>query len=207
MEIITLQMKRNKQQFVVITSDGENVELTPDAIVKYSITVGNIEDKIFETAVFESQCTFALNKSMKWLTASYRSEKEVIKYLKEKKYDNKVINYVLDKLKEYNFLNDENLANNFVEFGQNKMGIHKLRQKLMNKGVNKDIIENALKNVDNQDEICYDCAIKKIKNMDKTKENLAKLIRYLLSKGFDYDTIKRTCDKLKLNEGEENDWY
>lgn len=202
MEIIDLQMKKNKKAFVATTFDGENVILSPEAIVKFKICVGQVDDAIWDTACFESDCYYALNKSMNWLTASYRSESELKKYLKERKYNNKVAEFVINKLKEYKFLSDENLAKNFVEYGQNKMGIFKLRQKMLLKGISKDIIDDALKDVGEQDDICYEFAIKKLKNMERTKENMAKVNRYLLSKGFDYETIKRTFNKLNVSEEE-----
>ena len=125
MEIIDLKMKKSKKEFLVTTFDGEIISLTPDVILKYSISVGEIDDQILEKAVFESNCSFALNRSMNWLTASYRSESELKKYLRDRKYNQDVITYVVDKLKEYNFLSDENLAKTFVEYGQKKMGIYK----------------------------------------------------------------------------------
>ena len=202
MDIISLNMKKNKKEFVAVTCDGEMISLTPDAIVKHSIRVGEIDDDILNLAKYESDCSFALNKAMNWLTASYRSESELRKYLKDRTYDKSVTNYVIDKLKQYNYLSDENLAKNFVEYGQNKMGVYKLRQKLMQKGINKDIIDNALSDIGEQDDICYDFAVKKMRNLERTRENMAKVQRFLLSKGFDYDTIRRTFNKLNFDEDE-----
>ena len=204
MEIIDLKMKKSKKEFLVTTFDGEIISLTPDVILKYSISVGEIDDQILEKAVFESNCSFALNRSMNWLTASYRSESELKKYLRDRKYNQDVITYVVDKLKEYNFLSDENLAKTFVEYGQKKMGIYKMRQKLMEKGISKELIEKSLEEVEPQDDICLRMLQKKIGNNERTRENMAKAYRYLLSKGFDYDTIKRAFNKLDIDE--ENLW-
>ena len=198
--IVELKMKKNKKEFIAITEDGENISLTPDAIVKYSISVGEVDDNHLENASYESACTFALNKATNWLTASYRSESELRRYLRERKYDKKIIDYVVNKLKEYNYLSDENLANFFVEYGQNKMGVYKMRQKLMEKGVKKDIIDKALDNIAPQDDICFAFAQKKLGSNERTRENMAKVQRYLLSKGFDYDTIRRTFNKLNFSE-------
>ena len=200
MEIIELKMKKNKKEFLGVTEDGEILSLTPDAIVKYSIKVGQNDDALLDEAVFESACSLALNKAMVWLTASYRSESELRKYLKERKYSAQVANFVVDKLKEYNFLSDEALAKNFVEFGQKKMGVYKMRQKLMEKGIKREIIDNALENLGEQDDVCFNMAQKKLGNMERTRENMAKVYRFLLSKVFDYDTIKITFNKLNYDE-------
>lgn len=203
MDIIELKMKKNKKEFVAITFDGENISLTPDAVVKYSICVGKVDDDKLQIAEYESACTFALNRATNWLAISYRSESELRRYLREKKYDKKVIGYVVDKLKEYNYLSDENLAKTFVEYGQSKMGKYKMRQKLMEKGIKKDIIDSALDNIAPQDDVCFSLAQKKLGNLEPTRENMAKVMRYLLSKGFDYDTIRRALHKLNFSEDDE----
>ena len=133
-EILELKMKKNKKEYSGVTSDGELISLTPDAIVKYGVKVGEIDEAVLDEAVFESACSLALSKAMVWLTASYRSESELRKYLRERKYGTRVANYVVDKLKEYNFLSDEALAKNYVEFAQKKVGVYMMRQKLMQKG-------------------------------------------------------------------------
>lgn len=202
MEIIEIKMKKNKQEFVAITFDGENISLTPDAIVKFGVTVGDVDDAKLAKAEFESACAFALNRVMVWMTCSYRSESEVKRYLRERKYSSEVANYVIGKLKEYNFLSDENLAKQFVEYGRKKMGVYKMRQKLMEKGVGKDIIDDALENVEAQDEICYNFAAKKLGNNERTRENMAKVYRFLIGKGFDYETIKRAFAKLNYEDEE-----
>lgn len=198
MEIIELKMKKSKREFIAITFDGENISLTPDAIVKYGIVVGEVDDGRLAEAEFESACAFALSRAMNWLSASYRSECELKRYLRERKYCPKVAEYVVGKLKEYNFVSDENLARQVVEYGQKKMGVYKMRQKLAEKGVSRDVIDNALENLEPQDDVCYNLALKKLGNGERSRENMAKIYRYLSGKGFDFDTIKRACNKLKF---------
>lgn len=202
MEIIELKMKKSKREFIATTYDGENISLTPDAIVKFGIIVGEVDDAKFAEAEFDSACAFALSRAMNWLTASYRSESELRRYLRERKYSPKVAEYVVGKLKEYNFLSDENLAKQVVEYGQKKMGVYKMRQKLMEKGVARDVIDAALENLEPQDDVCYAMAVKKLGNAERTRENMAKVYRFLAGKGFDFDTIKRAFNKLNYEDEE-----
>lgn len=202
MEIIELKMKKSKREFIATTYDGENISLTPDAIVKFGIVVGVVDDDALAEAEFDSACAFALSRAMNWLTASYRSESELRRYLLERKYSPKVAEYVVGKLKEYNFLSDENLAKQVVEYGQKKMGVYKMRQKLMEKGVARDVIDAALETLEPQDDVCYAMAVKKLGNMERTRENMAKVYRFLAGKGFDFDTIKRAFNKLNYEDEE-----
>lgn len=201
MEIVEIKMKKNKQ-FCAVTSDGEKVCLTPDAVVKYHISVGEVDDTQLADAEFESACTFALNRAMTWMTCSYRSEVELKRYLRERGYSAKVSDYVITKLKEYNFLSDENLAKQFVECGQKKMGVYKMRQKLMGKGIAKSIIDEALNELEPQYDVCYSLAVKKLGTNERTRENMAKVYRFLIGRGFDYETIKHVFSKLNYEEEE-----
>lgn len=195
-------MKKSKKEFFATTFDGEIISLTPDVVVKYSIRVGEVDDELLQKAQFESACSFALNKAMNWLTASYRSESELRTYLRQRKYSSEIVEYVVAKLKEYNFISDENLTKHFVEYGQKKMGVYKIKQKLYQKGISKDLVESSLEDLPPQDEVCLQIARKKLGNMEKTRENMAKVYRHLLSKGFDYETIKRVFNKLNYDEEE-----
>ena len=109
---------------------------------------------------------------------------------------------MVGKRKEYNVWSDENLAKQVVEYGQKKMGVYKMRQKLMEKGVARDVIDAALETLEPQDDVCYAMAVKKLGNMERTRENMAKVYRFLAGKGFDFDTIKRAFNKLNYEDEE-----
>ena len=49
-------------------------------------------------------------------------------------------------------------------------------------------------------DILFNIAIKKLGNKEKTRENLDKVYRFLISRGFDYDEVGQTIKRLKEEE-------
>jgi len=216
MLIIEMKFKPNKKTCDVTLEDGEIINLTSEAIVKFGISLNaEIARQVLSNAIAESDKSKALEKSINYLTKGYRSERQLKTYLWEKKYSPDIQNYVLEKLKEYNYINDEALANTFVQYSSKKMGINKIKQKLYEKGISKKNIENSLSQVEDQYEICLiQCQKKwnsiinnKPLNLDRQEEfkfnqsAKAKLSRYLFSQGFEWETIKSAMHSVcKLND-------
>lgn len=115
-------------------------------------------------------------------------------------------NIIQDKMFE---INQDTLLENATEFAKKQARkqkrasfqqmLTKIRQSLYQKGFSKEIIEEAIKNLDL--EVDEDEELDKLKNLiDKVKhryDNPAKLIHYLMTKGYHYDEIKRVLDENK----------
>jgi regulatory protein len=195
-EKISLKTSRNPNIFIV-QIDGENQILHSEIIVKYGLSTGaEIEqDKLIEV-VFESDVMIATNLAMNYVSSKLITTKQLKDYLYGKGYHANVVNKVIDKFNEYGVLNDENFATSYVGIKQHSLSKRALEQKLMQKGVNKDIAKNCLEEFDD-----YDVAIKTAEKFMKTKEfteeNTTKLLRHLSYKGFDYDVINKVLNNLK----------
>ena len=77
---------------------------------------------------------------------------------------------------------------------------------LKQKGIADSIIDSALMTLDNQEEVVHSIALKYMKNKENTRENYAKLARHLASKGFEWEQINSTINKIKVQEGDDEDW-
>ncbi len=168
-----------------------------ETTIKYSLKVGTIisEEKLVEIQL-ESEKQSAYIKALKLVSTRYKTQREVEKYLYEKGYVSQVIYYVLSKLLEYHYIDDERYVNSFVASHKNTCGKLKLKQQLLQKGVSENLINIALEDeeFDQSDEI-QKLAEKYMKSKEDTKENYIKLFRYLMSKGFEYDEIKKSLKK------------
>lgn len=220
MIVLDIKFKPNKKTCDVVLSDGQVLNLTSEALVKYRIYKNeNIEDNVLLSAINESEKAKALDKAMVYLSKGYRSESQLRKYLKEKKYSSDIQEFVIKKLHEYKYIDDQNLANIFVESSASKMGINKIKQKLYEKGISKKIIEDITESIDEEEQfnICLKMCQKKWETISKSKPEILdkeaqykfnqslkqKLSRYLYSNGFDWDMIKRAINvTTKLNEDE-----
>ena len=197
-EKISLKSSRNPNIFIV-EINSEKYILHSEIIVKYGIATNTeIEQDKLTEVVFESDVMIATNLAMNYISSKLITTKQLNDYLRGKGYKSNVITKVIDKFNEYGVLNDENFAHAFVSVKQNSLSKRAIEQKLMQKGVNKDIASSCLEEFDDL-EVAIRTAEKFMKTKDYNEDNINKLLRHLSYKGFDYDTINKVLNNLKNN--------
>ena len=149
-----------------------------------------INEKLLDDYQLESEKSNAYNMVLKLISTRYKTQKEIYVYLQEKGYLPVVIFYVINKLNEYHFIDDEKYAESYVAHKIQKDGGLKIKQELLKKGVSEDIIDRVLEKQSGQEDVIKTLAEKYMKNKEDTKENYIKLFRYLQNKGFEYEQIK-----------------
>lgn len=153
-------------------------------------TIITIEE--IEKIQLESEKQTAYSKALKLISTRYKTQREVEKYLFDKGYLAPVVFYVIQKLIEYHYVDDNRYAQSYIATHKSTCGPQKLRQNLMQKGIKQSVIDAIIdENFDQSSEILA-LANKYMKSKEQNAQNYAKLIRYLLSKGFEYDAIKNT---------------
>lgn len=151
--------------------------------------------------------------ALKFLAYSSRSQKEIEEKLKDKDFDKDVIDKVLDDLKESGFVDDKIFA---VQWARARVknrfwGRNKVRSGLVEKGISKEIIEGAIKEI--EQEISSEEIIKKAfekwfkaqgSRLKENKEKIkAKAFRHLIAKGFQPFLINQTLNKYYKDKGED----
>jgi regulatory protein len=133
---------------------------------------------------------------------SYKTEKEVREKLLTKEFSEKSIQKAIEFLKEYNFINDEKYAQMYIKDKIKLSGKNKIKYSLIRKGVDEEFIKSNLDMVDKDSEleVAEKLAYKKyavISKGESDKYKLSnKLIRFLMTKGYDYDTCKKVTKKI-----------
>jgi regulatory protein len=167
--------------------------LTLETAVKNRLKVGSIitPERLAEIQL-ESEKDVALDKALTHLSATRKTEKQMQDFLSKKGYLPAVIEYVMEKLRGYQFVNDEEYAKAYVGFTANKKGERLIRMELKQKGLTDEMIDGAMQTVaDGEQELASKKILEKyLRSKEITKENLQKAFRYLLSKGFDYEVAK-----------------
>ena len=141
-----------------------------------------------------------------------RSRVEIERHLRKKHVDDLVIGEVVERLAAVDLLDDVAFVEYWIDQRETfrPRGRLALRQELMQKGISRNIIEDALENVDER-EAARRAADKKTRRWEHLPENefRAKLSRYLQRLGFPYDIIKETTNSSwqALDEGEAFDDY
>jgi regulatory protein len=147
------------------------------------------------------------DKALNFLSYRTRSEKEVRDKLEMKQADPEVIEKIIAKLKEKKFINDEEFSRQWVE-SRNRFKPRSLRLikiELKQKGISDEILNTIGSNseINLDSDLCQakklvEKKIEKVKNLPK-QEIYQKLGRYLASKGFNWDTIKKAIDEMLDN--------
>lgn len=189
-----LKSKTNANVFVVETDSGEFV-LHSDVIVKQKIEKGAVNDNIFFSAVEESEVLIGLNMCLKYISSKLKTEKQIKDYLYKKEFHKPAVEKVLEKLKEYNVVNDEIYAETYAKSNPN-FSKNKIKQKLMSVGVKSDITDIATREVDDFTS-CVKQAQKYMRNKVVDKQTIEKLIRRLQGMGYNWDAIKHALNELK----------
>jgi regulatory protein len=199
-KITALTIQENNKNRCNIFIDGDFFMGVPiDLVYKNSLKVGDeVDTSLLESLASEKEYLEALSKAIDYVSKYLKTKKQVKTYLCNKGYSEKTVYAVLDKLIEYRYINDKEFAKRYIENNCKTQGVNLLKYKLMMKGLKKDEISNIYEdaNIDSK-EIAKEIAIKKIKNKEITKENLSKVYRYIISKGFSYEDASYAIDCIK----------
>ena len=167
--------------------------LTLETVVKNRLKAGTIVTEEGLAAMqLESEKNTALNKALGFLSATRKTEREVRAYLTKRGYLPIVSDYVVEKLREYGFINDEEYAEAYTESAAKRKGGRRIRMELKGKGLSDEAIEGALSGLDEEQELATAKGIleKYMRGKESDKTTLQKAYRHLMGKGFDYETAK-----------------
>ncbi len=166
------------------------------------------EDRVIKNPERSKRKTF--DRAVNLLTYKPRSIEELRTRLLEKVWTNEeIVDEVIEKLKEYNYLNDEQFATSFAssKIRQKAIGKRRLQQDLYRKKVDKETIEKVLENAfeETPEEEIIDRAIAKrlrIKGTPETPNDKRNFFAYLMRQGFDYELIRNKMNELPNPEDE-----
>ena len=167
--------------------------LTLETVVKSRLKVGQMitQEKLAEIQM-ESEKSTAFDKALTHLSATRKTEKEIRAFLAKKGYLPAVADYVVEKLRLYNILNDGEYAEAYVESAAKRKGGRLIKMELRAKGVSDAEIDAALDELDGETEIQSAKTLlqKYMRGKPINVQTLQKAYRYLMGKGYDYDTAK-----------------
>jgi regulatory protein len=143
-----------------------------------------------------------LNMALRFLTYRGRSEREVRDYLLKKNASEDIADRIIERCKEYGYINDEKFAKDWTS----SRSTHRLKSKriikmeLAQKGLDREVIEKTMDegagagiDEDEQARQLVEKRIGRLKGLPR-EEIFRKLAGYLGRRGYDYGTIKRAID-------------
>lgn len=199
MAIITkIEDQKNKKRFNIFVDNAFFCGLMKETAILAGLKVGKeINEDDLSKLIFDSEVKMAFEKASTYLASREHSKKELIDKLLKKGYEKEVAYAACAKLEEYHYVDDRLFTKHFVE-QNSKYSRTMIDNKLKQKGIIKDIIDEALSEIedDSELELCEKYAKKYIDCKDMSKDGAKeKLIASLARKGFKYGTIKRAVKK------------
>lgn len=185
---------KNKNRFSVFINGEFSFGISEFDLLKLSLKQGQefTDDELIDIikSVEESECQEYANSLV---NQKLYTEKKLREKLKLKQFSLVSINLVVDRLKDYGYIDDFLYAKTYIEELHNKYGILKLKQKLYEKGISREIIDECLEGFENHDTALSVLKIK-TRGQKPIKDDYPKLLRFLAQKGFPYDQAKNALN-------------
>lgn len=146
----------------------------------------------------------ALAGALQFLSFRLRSRSEVEKRLQRDEWPNEVIQRVLAKLERNGVLNDDNFAAAWVDSRSlyRPRGARALQQELRMKGVDKETIEAALPDSDQEQQNAVAAVRRKWENWEglEDRERRDKAMAFLQRRGFSFSVVRAAVRELEEEE-------
>lgn len=165
--------------------------LTLESVMRERLKVGMIvERETLDQIQIESEKETALEKAYGHLSHSMKTERDMRDFLKRKGYVEPVVDYVLEKLRSYGFVDDSEYAVRYASSAGKAKGKKLIAMELRLKGVGDEEIDSALDALKDETASARAVYEKYMRGKEKTRETQYKAMKYLMGKGFDYETAK-----------------
>ena len=201
-KITDMQIQKNNKTRANVYIDGEfSIALEMLTVMKLGLKIGQeVTEKQLAEAVFDSEKSVAFERAMGYLGRGMKTVKQMRDYLAKKAYSPEVVDYVIRRLKEYHYLDDEAYAKSYVERNSSAKGERRLKQELVSKGISQTLAEQHSQLDGEQEQACAArLAEKYMKGKPQDIKTLQKLQRYLLFRGYGYDVVNSILRDYKVN--------
>ena len=151
----------------------------------------------------ESQKKQAWITSLRLLTATPKSRKDLAKKLSEKGYDNEVIRQTLEELEAKGILNDRAYAENLVSrhlYGR-PSGVRKISFELKRRGISSKLQEELLTPLSGEQETqrAWDAATQRWERFKRIpiENRKRRVYDFLLRRGFEFQLVRDIIETLE----------
>lgn len=208
--------KKNPKRFNVFLDGKFAFGADEDLIVNFRLLPGKqINPEDLEKLLYEAEIGKLMERMYGLVAIRSRSEKEIRDYLRELSFKRKLknqeeiskitIEYLIERLKQKGLINDLEFARTWIESrrrSKNK-GTIALKSELMQKGINREIIDQVFEEeVVDEEALAEKAIVKKLAGFQKLPpvEFKKKFFEFLLRRGFDYSTVKQVFEKLSKKD-------
>ncbi|EYE88198.1 hypothetical protein Q428_09205 [Fervidicella metallireducens AeB] len=202
-----IKQKSDNEMYNIFINNEFAFSSSIEDILKHSIKLGReVDDEEVQHLREICEETKAYKYVLNLLKNRDYTEEQIKKKMIARGFSQSTIVKIINKLLEYNFINDFNYAQRYTNDCINfkKIGSNKIFYSLKSKGINQDILEKI--NFDDEKEYsnCYYLAQKKLHSMSQDTNGKRKIFRFLMTRGFDSQLIMRVLrdidQEIEFNE-------
>ena len=208
--ITKISRQQNGERYNIFLDEVFFCGVTEDTLIRMNLKKGTkIDEEALKALEEEESKNKCFSYAIYLLGRQNYFEKVLVEKLKRKEYSEEDIRYTLEKLRYYNYLDDNRLTEAFVRDKKrfSKKGPRYIAEALRNKGVSQEQIAKALEenySTEEAYENCIGIAEKKLEYYKKKTDDLyqlkGKLYAFLAQRGFSSEVIKRTIEALTKDE-------
>ncbi len=203
---ITRIVKKDENNVIVYLDNDEKLFLTYEVFMKNGLRKDDeIPTDHFQRLVRENQKYHIKHRAFSYIGRRYHSIFELRTKLRQKKYDNDLIEEIIKDLSANKYLDDLEFSRLFADenIRLKLWGKNKIKGELIKRGVDAEIISEVLNekfpegdDLDNAVELAEKkCKRLQKRNLEEMKLR-QKLYAFLSSRGYDYGTSKRAVESV-----------
>lgn len=205
MEIVKFTKKKGSW-YELLFDNNDKLLVHEDLILKYELLlsrkIGDNKDRIID----ENNYYVAYDKAIKYLSNKTRSKLEIKNYLLKQNIDEQKIEFVIEKLCNQGYLNDEIYARLYVKdrINLSNDGPNKIVSSLKNQNIDETYIDKAMQEYDNnlQKDRIDRLIRKQIKTNSNKGSNLLKqkILLNLVNLGYDRHFVIDLLDTISIDD-------
>lgn len=212
---ITTQ-KKNQDRFNIFMDYGKGEEyafsVDSNVLIKFQLKKGmELDDFSFLEIQYQDDIRKAYNLAIHYLARRMRTEKEIKDYLLQKEMEEPAVNEALHKLEDQKYINDEEFAFSYVRTQKNTTdkGPGVITSELKEKGISQVVIQNALKEYPQPEQIEKATKLSEkffIKNKKESERILRqKAEQMLLRKGYPFAVIQIAINEVEVEKNHDDE--
>lgn len=185
-EIIPLNTKKSK----IVFDEGQVLALYKGEIRRFDISEGReVDEEEYYTVIYPVIKKRAFVRLMHIIESTFKSENDIVKKMRASYYPEEAIAEAVEKAKKFGYIDDDRYAERYINIYKDKYSRVKLRYKLMERGIDRDVIDAHLSEI-RIDEKSMILKLLEKKHYGDTDEKDQKIIASVMRLGFRYQDIR-----------------
>lgn len=194
--MITITEVLKKGKVYRIKVNHETLEIEPEVVLKYRIKpLMTYDEKTYQSLLDDQDFHHYRKKGLKKLSRMMTSY-EMKTYLNAEACKDRIVKQIIKDFELKGYLNDAIYVKNYIEIKKFSEGPEVITYKLLQKGIQKELIDQGLETLDEKD-ILTQLIPQKAKSQKKEsiRQMTLKLKTYFVRKGFSLDIIDEVMQK------------